>query len=133
MARQRKLAIPESIRLARVWFSILGINPTTWGFWNINQNVLSQLCALYSVSDLIDWAPPYARIWGSLKIFLKAISSYLSKGNFEGELNAWLARPVIPAVPPDGEEPEPPGIACKQRETSWWVGHPTVSLPLWLL
>ena len=45
----------------------------------------------------------------SLKILLKAVSSYMSREHFEGELDAWLVRPVVPAVPAAGEEPELPG------------------------
>ena len=77
-------------------FTILGVNAPTLDYWGMNQAALTQLCVLYNVTDLIDWAPPYGRNWGSLKILLKAVSSYMSRGNFEGELDAWLTRPLVP-------------------------------------
>ena len=76
------------------------------------------------MSELIDWTPPYAKNWGNLKILLKAISSYLSKGNFEGELNAWIARPAIPEAPPEGEDPEASGGGLQAERVELVAGTP---------
>ena len=49
----------------------------------------------------MEWPPPYTRSLGSLKILLKAVASYLSRGNFEVLLDQWLTMPVVPANPQD--------------------------------
>ena len=103
MPRQRQLTIPQSIRISKVWFSLLRANGTQWDFWGVEPNVLNQLCTEYDVAELIDWPPPYERIWGNLKILLKVVSTYMSRGNFEAGLDDWIARPVIPAEV--GDEP----------------------------
>ena len=103
MPRQRQLTIPQSIRISKVWFSLLRGNGTQWDFWGIDPILLSQLCTEYNVGELIDWHPPYERTWGNLKILLKVVSTYMSRGNFEVGLDEWLGRPVIPAQ--EGDEP----------------------------
>ena len=82
-----------------MWFSLLRINGgrVQWDYWNLPQGVLTQLGTDYNLTELIDWAPPYERNWGSLKILLKAVASYTSRGNFEAGLDDWLNRPIEPA------------------------------------
>ena len=114
MPRQRQLTIPQSIRLSKVWFSLLRVNGdiTLWDFWGVDPNILSQSCVEHDIEELIDWPAPYERTWGNLKIFLKAVSSYMSRGNFEAGLDEWVNRPVIPAEVGD----EPGGQLGPERE-----------------
>ena len=61
MPRQRQLTIPQSIRVSKVWFSLLRVNAnrTLWDFWGVDPNILSQSCIEHNIAELIDWAPPY--------------------------------------------------------------------------
>ena len=103
MARQRNLTIPQSVRIARVWFSLLQVNGPRiqWNYWNFPADILTHLCNDVALSELIDWQAPYTRSWGNLKIFLKAVASCTSRGNFEVLLDQWLTMPVAPANPGD--------------------------------
>ena len=65
--------------------------------------MVEQLCVEHNIEELIEWPAPYARSWGNLKLFLKAVASYMSRGNFEAGLNQWVNRPLIPVEV--GDEP----------------------------
>ena len=84
MVRQRVLTIPQSVRVGRFWFSLLGLNEGNirWNYWTIDNAALVQLCEEVIITELMDWPAPYERSPGNLKILLKAIVSYLSRGNF---------------------------------------------------
>ena len=103
MVRQRNLTIPQSMRTGRLWFSLLQVNGPNiqWNYWNIPADILTQLCQDVNLEELIDWQPPFTRSIGSLKVLLKAVASYLSRGNFEVLLDQWLTMPVVPANPQD--------------------------------
>jgi hypothetical protein len=103
MVRQRMLTIPQSVRTGRLWFSLLQVNGPNiqWNYWNIPADILTQLCQDVNLEELIDWQPPFTRSIGSLKVLLKAVASYLSRGNFEVLLDQWLTMPVVPANPQD--------------------------------
>ena len=53
------------------------------------------------MEELIDWHPPFTRTTGNLKVLLKGVVSYLSRGNFEVLLDQWLTLPVVPVHPDD--------------------------------
>ena len=97
MVRQRVLNIAQSVRIGRLWFSLLGINAgnITWNYWTIDNAALVQLCEDVIITELIDWPPPYVRSPANLKILLTVVKSYLSKGNFEIHLDQWLNLPVV--------------------------------------
>jgi hypothetical protein len=97
------LTIPQSVRVGKLWFSLLGFNGANirWTFWTIDNDELVRLCEEVNLTELIDWHPPYVRSTGNLKILLKAIVSYLSRGNFEVILDQWLTLPVVPIQPED--------------------------------
>merc|ERR1711888_535124 len=61
------------------------------------------------IHELMEYPVPYARNSSNLKILLKCVVSYLSRGHFEGELDEWLNNPVVPAPAPDGGVALPPG------------------------
>ena len=74
MVRQRILTIPQSVRVGKIWFSLLELNGANirWNYWAINNDDLVRLCEEVNLTELIDWHPPYARGTGNLKILLKA-------------------------------------------------------------
>ena len=97
------LTIPQSVRIGKLWFSLLELNGANvqWNYWTIHSDELIRLCQEVNVEDLIDWHPPFARTMGTLKVLLKAVVSYLSRGNFEVLLDQWLTLPIVPANPGD--------------------------------
>ena len=112
MPRQRTLTMPQSIRVAKLWFSLLRIlgGNVQWAFWTCEANVLTQLCEEAEIQDLMDLPIPYVRNTANLRILLKCVISYLSRGYFEGQLDVWLNNPVLPVVPAEGAgEPAEPG------------------------
>ena len=111
MARQRTLTIPQSLSLAKMWFKLLTVNGgmIKWTFWTMNEIQFWQICGEAGIQNLMDFPIPYARNTTSLKVMLKCVVSYLSKGYFEGDLDTWLINPVVPAPAPDGGVELPPG------------------------
>ena len=93
MVRQNTCTIPQSIRISKkMWFKLLRLNTgnLTWAFWDIGQNDMTVLCQRYDIEELMNWQEPYIRSLDKMKVFLKCVVSYLSRGNFEGELDRWL-------------------------------------------
>ena len=119
MPRQRTLTMPQSIRVAKLWFSLLRIHGgnVEWTFWTCEPDLLTQLCEEAEIQDLMDLPIPYVRNAASLRTLLKCVISYLSRGYFEGQLDTWLNNPVIPVVPAEGagEPPEPGGGLAVER------------------
>ena len=103
MVRQNTCTIPQSIRISKMWFKLLRLNTgnLTWAFWDIGQNDMTVLCQRYDIEELMNWQEPYIRSLDKMKVFLKCVVSYLSRGNFEGELDRWLNL----AQPTEGEPP----------------------------
>ena len=97
------LTIPQSVRVGKLWFSLLELNGANvqWNYWTIHNDELTRLCQDLNLEDLIDWHPPFTRTTGNLKVLLKAVVSYLSRGNFEVLLDQWLTLPVVPVNPED--------------------------------
>ena len=93
-----------------MWFELLRINAgnLTWGFCDIGQNDMTALGQRYNIEELLNWQEPYVKSLEKMKVFLKCVVSYLSRGNFEGELYGnleaiwelrgrhWLIRPRNP-------------------------------------
>ena len=103
MVCQNTCTIPRSIRISKMWFELLRINAgnLTWGFWDIGQNDMTALGQSYNIEELLNWQEPYVKSLEKMKVFLKCVVSYLSRGNFEGELDRWLNL----AQPAEGEPP----------------------------
>ena len=91
MAR-RKLTIAESQRVARMFWKLLEIQEgrLKWRFWDIPSVQLREMATRYNITELCDWTEPYQRSLHFMKIFLKTITSYLSNGNIETPMDAWL-------------------------------------------
>ena len=121
MARQRTLTIPQSLSLAKMWFKLITVNGgmIKWTFWTMNEIQFWQICGEAGIQNLMDFPIPYARNTTSLKVMLKCVVSYLSKGYFEGDLDTWLINPVVPAPAPDGGVELPPGggLAAERAST----------------
>ena len=100
MPRQRTLTMPQSIRVAKLWFRLLRVigGNIQWAFWTCEVNVLTQMCEEAEIQDVMDIAPPYVRNTVNLKTLIKCIVSYLSRGYFEGQLDVWLNNLVVPVV-----------------------------------
>ena len=118
MPRQRILTIPQSLRLAKLWFKLLTVvgGAVKMSFWTMNEVQFLQICGKAGIQELMDFPPPYVRNTASLKILLKCITTYLSRGHFEGDLDAWLINPVVPVAVADGGVELPPGggLAAKR-------------------
>ena len=97
MPRQRILTIPQSLRVAKLWYRLLTVvgGAVRWSFWTLDAALFRQMCVDAGLHELMDFPAPYARSPASLKVLLKCISSYLSRGHFEGDLDTWLTNPVI--------------------------------------
>ena len=54
------------------------------------QHEITVKGTLYNIQQVIDWNPPYAPGAAKLKVFLKCVASYLSRGNVSGPLDLWI-------------------------------------------
>ena len=126
MPRQRILTIPQSLRVAKVWYQLLEVREgrVFWEFWSRDEAEFVQLCAEANIHDLMDFPAPYVRSLASLKVFLKCITTYLSRGYFEGDLDTWIANPVVPVAPADGAAPQPPGGGLQAERDALILGTP---------
>ena len=80
-----------------------------WSFWTMNEAQFVQICGEAGIQELMDFPPPYVRNTAGLKILLKCVTTYLSRGHYEGDLDAWLINPVVPVAAPEGGHELPPG------------------------
>ena len=93
MVRQKMLTIPESVRIGQMFYSLVVIVPghdPRWNFWEVSQAQLTVLGTRYDLETLMDWPAPYVRSLERLKIYLKCITTYLSRGNVETPLDRWI-------------------------------------------
>ena len=126
MPRQRMLTISQSLRVAKLWFRLLTVvgGVVRWSFWTLDEALFRQICIEAGIHDLMDFPPPYVRSPASLKVILKCISTYLSRGHFEGDLDTWLINPVIPVAPAAGEVELPPGGGLDAERAALIAGMP---------
>ena len=126
MPRQRILTIPQSLRVAKFWFRLLTVvgGVVRWSFWTLDAALFRQICIDAGIHELMDFPAPYVRSPANLKAILKCISSYLSRGHFEGYLDTWLNNPVIPVVPAEGGVELPPGGGLGAERAALIAGMP---------
>ena len=125
--------MPQSIRVAKLWFSLLRVieGNIQWAFWTCEADVLMQLCEEAEIQDVMDIPPPYVRNTANLRILIKCIVSYLSRGYFEGQLDVWLNNPVLPAAPAVGAgEPAESGGGLAVERATLLHRHQTVKDPV---
>ena len=73
MVRQNRLTIPESLRVAKAWYELIqlrGPDPPSWSYWDVPQATLTDIGTRYTLSEVMDWAPPYSKSIEKLKILL---------------------------------------------------------------
>jgi hypothetical protein len=93
MVKQKKLTIAESVRIGQMFYELVVIVPgqdPRWNFWEVSQAELTVLGTRYDLENLMDWPAPYVRSLERLKIYLKCITTYLSRGNVEVPLDRWI-------------------------------------------
>ena len=93
MVRQNRLTIPESLRVAKAWYELVQLRapePPIWNYWDVPQATLTDIGTRYALTEVMDWAPPYNKSLEKLRILLKCVSTYLSRGNVEAPLDIWL-------------------------------------------
>ena len=54
------------------------------------QNDITVKGNLYNIQQIIDWNPPYIPGAIKLKVLLKCVCLYLSRGNVSGPLDTWI-------------------------------------------
>jgi hypothetical protein len=64
-----------------------------WNFWGIPQVELTAIGIRYNLEELMDWPAPYVKNLEKLKIYLKCVTTYLSRGNVEVPLDIWMQDP----------------------------------------
>ena len=57
MPRQRILTIPQSLRLAKLWFKLLTVvgGAVKWSFWTMNEVQFLQICGEAGIQELMDF------------------------------------------------------------------------------
>ena len=60
MPRQRILTIPQSLRVAKLWFRLLTVvgGVVRWSFWTLDEALFRQICIEAGIQDLMDSTPP---------------------------------------------------------------------------
>ena len=89
MSPQRLINIDQSVRVLKFLWGTLQLEPrgvTTTYFAQTQAQITASAGAL-NLHECIDWAPPYVRNIGKLKVLLKCIKTYLSRGNIEAPLD----------------------------------------------
>ena len=100
MAPQRIVSIQQSVRILKYFWWTLNIGPdgVTCDYFTKPQAEVTAKATAYNLQECIDWVPPYTKGVGKLKVILKCIKTYLSRGNVKGPLDAWI-------VARDGDDP----------------------------
>ena len=94
---RRKLTVPESLRIIKLFYIFLEQDPggqVVWEFWNRTQEEFSQACLDNNVAPLQPTSPPFTRSLAFLDVFTTTIVSYLSNGNLHAPTDVWLENPL---------------------------------------
>ena len=89
---QRTINIDQSTRVLKFFWSTLHLEPagvTTSYFAQTQESITNRAGAL-ALHECLDWGAPYIRSVTKLKLLLKCIRSYLSRGNIETHLDQWI-------------------------------------------
>ena len=75
MPRQKILKIPQSLRVAKLWYRLLTVvgGAVKWSFWTLNAALFRHICVDAGLHKLMGFPAPYARCPASLKVLLKCI------------------------------------------------------------
>ena len=92
MSPQRIVSNQQSVRILKYFWWKLNIGPdgVTCDYFAKPQAEVTAKATEYNLQECIDWSPPYTKWVGKLKVILKCIKTYLSRGNVEGPLDTWI-------------------------------------------
>ena len=115
-----------------MWYKVVTVvgGIVKWSYWTMNQAEFVQICGEAGIHELMEYPAPYVRNTSNLKVLLKCVATYLSRGHFEGDLDAWLYNPVVPVPAPDGGVALPPGGGLAAERAAPIGGCPTVRAPV---
>ena len=89
MSPQQTVNVDQSVRLLKLFWWLLQEGPDGVSFEYLRRdlNQITVKGTLYNIQQVIDWNPPYVPRPAKLKVFLKCVASYLSRGNVSGPLD----------------------------------------------
>ena len=84
MVRQRVLTMPQSLRVAKLWYKMVAVvgGAVRWTYWTMDELEFQQICGEAMIHELMEYPAPYARNSSNLKILLKCVVSYLSRSHY---------------------------------------------------
>ena len=87
-----QINVEPSIRLLKLfwWFLEEGNDGISFEYLRRDPAQITVKGTLYNIQNIIDWVPPYAPAPAKLKIFLRYVASYLSRGNVSGPIDLWI-------------------------------------------
>ena len=87
-----RIDVEPSIRLLKLfwWFLEEGNDGISFEYLRRDPAQITVKGTLYNIQNIIDWVPPYAPAPAKLKIFLRYVASYLSRGNVSGPIDQWI-------------------------------------------
>ena len=80
------------MRILKYFWWTLNIGPdgVTCDYFQKPQAEVTTKATEYNLQECMDWSPPYTKGVNKLKILLKCIRTYLSRGNVGGPLDTWI-------------------------------------------
>ena len=82
----------QSVRLLKLFWGLLqeGQLGVSFEYLRRDPNEITVKATLYNIQQVIDWLPLYVPGLAKLKILLKCVVLYLSRGNVSGPLDLWI-------------------------------------------
>ena len=92
MCPQRLVNVDQSVRLLKFFWWLLqeGQEGVSFEYLRRDPGEITVKASLYNLQQVIDWLPPYVLNPAKLRILLKCVASYLSRGNVSGPLDLWI-------------------------------------------
>ena len=89
---QRSINVNQSTRVLKFFWSTLHLEPNgvTTSYFSQTQDSITNWAGTLALHECLEWPAPYLRSVSKLKVLLKCIRSYLSRGNIETNLDAWI-------------------------------------------
>ena len=90
---QRSINIGQSLRVLKLLWSTLSLdqNRLISCYFSLPQAAITNLAGNLFLHKFMDWPPPYTRNESKLMVLLRCIRSYMSRGNIETGLDAWIS------------------------------------------
>ena len=82
----------QSKRVFKFFWSTLQLEPegVTTSYFSQTQDSITNRAGALALHECLAWPAPYLRSVIKLKVLLKCICSYLSRGNIETHLDGWI-------------------------------------------